>query len=378
MARNRAGVATGGRLKKMDAPRAPLSMLAELTYRCNLSCPYCYNPLDLASYRAELPVDVWRRVIGEAADLGVLQVHFSGGEPTLRKDDLVALVEAARSRELYTNLITQGTFLTDDLIARLEAAGLDHVQVSLQAAGAGLADSIAGASVHEKKMDALRRVAKSGMAVTLNFVLHRANIDEVDAIVGIAEAAGVRRVELANVQFYGWALANRGALMPTREQVERAGARVAAAQQRLAGQIEIDHVLADYYERFPKPCMDGWGRKFLTVAPDGRVYPCPAAPAIAGMRFENVAETRLADIWFSSESFNAFRGTGWMREPCRSCDRRETDWGGCRCQAFLLAGDASRTDPACSLSPDRSAVERAIEVGAPVPAWTPRRMRAGR
>ena len=356
----------------------PLSMLAELTYRCNLQCPYCYNPLDLQSYRTELPLDVWRRVVGEAADLGVLQVHYSGGEPTLRADDLVELVKTARSRDLYTNLITQGTFLSDDLIGRLEAAGLDHVQLSLQAARAGLADSIAGAAVHEKKMDALRRVAKSTMAVTLNCVLHRANIGEVDAIVAIAEEAGVRRVELANVQFYGWALANRGALMPTREQVERAAASVAAAQRRLAGRIEIDHVLADYYERFPKPCMDGWGRKFMTVAPDGRVYPCPAAPAIAGMRFETVAATPLADIWASSESFNAFRGTSWMREPCRSCDRREVDWGGCRCQAFLLAGDASRTDPACSLSPDRSVVERAVAVGAPVPAWVPRRMRPAR
>lgn len=362
----------------MEGARRPLSMLAELTYRCNLQCPYCYNPLDLQSYRAELTVDVWQRVLAEAADLGVLQVHFSGGEPTLRADDLVDLVTTARSHELYTNLITQGTFLSDELIARLEAAGLDHVQLSLQAARAGLADSIAGAWVHEKKMDALARVAKRGMAVTLNCVLHRANIDDVDAIVAIAEETGVRRVELANVQFYGWALLNRGALMPTREQVDRAAAAVAAAQRRLAGRIEIDHVLADYYERFPKPCMDGWGSKFMTVAPDGRVYPCPAAPAIAGLRFENVADMALADIWFSSESFNAYRGTAWMREPCRSCDRREVDWGGCRCQAFLLAGDASRTDPACTLSPDRSAIERAIEVGAAVPAWMPRRMRTAR
>ena len=363
----------------MEAARRPLSLLAELTYRCNLQCPYCYNPLDLHGYRAELTLDQWRRVIGEAADLGVLQVHFSGGEPTLRADDLVALVADARARELYTNLITQGTFLTDELIARLEGAGLEHVQLSLQAARAGLADAIAGAAVHEKKLAALRRVARSRMAVTLNCVLHRANIDDVEAVIAIAEEAGVRRVELANVQFYGWALRNRGALMPTREQVERAAASVAAAQARLAGRIEIDHVLADYYERFPKPCMDGWGRKFLTVAPDGRVYPCPAAPSIAGMRFENVAEMPLAEIWHASASFNAYRGTGWMREPCRSCERREVDWGGCRCQAFLLAGDAAETDPACSLSPHRSAVERAVaDASSSPPPWVPRRMKAAR
>jgi len=368
----------------VDGKRKPLSILAELTYRCNLSCPYCYNPLDLQAYRTELTLPQWERVIGEAADLGVLQAHFSGGEPTLRADDLISLVRAARGRELYTNLITQGTFLSDALIARLEAAGLDHVQLSLQAARGPLADSIAGAKVHGKKLDALRRVAKSGMAVTLNCVLHRANIDDVDALIAIAEAAGVRRVELANVQFYGWAMLNRGALMPTREQVERAGASVAAARRRLAGAIEIDHVLADYYERFPKPCMDGWGRTFMTVAPDGRVFPCPAAPAIAGMRFENVLERPLDKIWYESAPFEAYRGVGWMPEPCRSCERREVDWGGCRCQAFLLTGDAGRTDPACSLSPDHALVEAAVAGPAPASAgsgdgeWTPRRMKTTR
>jgi len=356
----------------------PLSILAELTYRCNLQCPYCYNPLDLQAYRTELPAAVWIRVIDEAAALGVLQVHFSGGEPTLRADDLVALVSASRARDLYTNLITQGTFLTDELISRLENAGLDHVQLSLQASHAGLADAIAGATVHEKKMDALRRVAQSDMAVTLNCVLHRENIDDVEAIIAIAEEAGVRRVELANVQFYGWALLNRGALMPTREQVERAAMSVAAARRRLSGKIEIDHVLADYYERFPKPCMDGWGRKFMTVAPDGRVFPCPAAPAIKGMRFENVLDSSLDDIWHSSPSFNAYRGTTWMPEPCKSCDRREVDWGGCRCQAFLLAGDAGLTDPACTLSPQHAVVEGAAATGGPVPEWIPRKMKTAR
>jgi PqqA peptide cyclase len=353
----------------------PLSILAELTYRCNLQCPYCYNPLDLTSYRDELSVEVWERVLDEAADLGVLQAHLSGGEPTLRADDVCRLVRKARSRELYTNLITQGTFLTDELIGRLEQAGLDHVQLSLQAAAGPAADAIAGATVHEKKLDALKRVAQSGMAVTINCVLHRTNIDDVDEIIAIAEATGVRRVELANVQFYGWAFLNRGALMPTREQVARASDRVAAAQSRLAGKIEIGHVLADYYERYPKPCMDGWARKFMTVAPDGRVFPCPAASAIAGMRFENVRDRSLSSIWNDSDSFMAYRGTDWMPQPCRSCDRREIDWGGCRCQAFLLTGDAARTDPACSLSPDRATVDAALTAQTGRPSWTPRRMK---
>src|SRR5205807_7806110 len=241
------------------------------------------------------------------------------------------------------------------------------------------ADWIAGATVHAKKLEALARVAASSMAVTLNCVLHRANIDQVDDVIAAAEAAGVRRVELANVQFYGWAFLNRGALMPSREQVMRASERVAAAQNRLAGKVEISHVLADYYERFPKPCMDGWGRKFMTIAPDGRVFPCPAAPSIAGMRFENVRDRSLGEIWNASDSFQAFRGTAWMPQPCRSCDRREIDWGGCRCQAFLLTGDAARTDPACALSPDHAIVEAAVEIGsdpAERPAWTPRRMKA--
>ena len=358
----------------VPAPR-PLSMLAEITYRCNLQCPYCYNPLDLDAYRDELSVEVWKRVIGEAAALGVLQIHFSGGEPTLRPDDLCMLVRVARNAGLYTNLITQGTFLTDALIERLAAAGLDHVQLSLQAAQPHLADLIAGTRVHEKKLDALRRVAASPMAVTLNCVLHRANIDDVDAIIGLAEAAGVRRVELANVQFYGWAFKNRAALLPSRSQVERAAAAVDAARARLGSAMQIDHVLADYYERYPKPCMDGWGRKFFTVAPDGRVFPCPAASAIAGMRFDNVRERPLADIWNMGESFVAFRGIAWMPEPCRSCDRREIDWGGCRCQAFLLTGDAGRTDPACSLAPDRAVLEALLREEAH-PQPEPRRMKA--
>ncbi|HTU83542.1 MAG TPA: pyrroloquinoline quinone biosynthesis protein PqqE [Candidatus Acidoferrales bacterium] len=328
----------------------PLSLLCELTYRCNLQCPYCYNPLDLRGYRDELTTAQWTRVFEEADALGVVQAHFSGGEPTLR-GDLVELVGAASARGLYTNLITQGTFLEDALLDRLLAAGLDHVQISIQAPETELADRIAGTAVHGEKLDALRRVAGRDVALTLNCVLHRLNHDRIEAVVALAEALGVARLELANVQFYGWAYRNRLALMPTRRQVAYGEAVVAAARERLRGRMEIVYVLPDYFGDFPKPCMNGWGSAFMTVTPNGTVLPCPAAAAIETLRFENVRDRSLSWIWRESPSFEAYRGTGWMPEPCRSCERRESDWGGCRCQAFLLTGDAGVTDPACSLSP---------------------------
>ncbi len=338
----------------------PLSLLAELTYRCNLQCPYCYNPLDLKSYADELDAATWCRVVDEAADLGVLQLHLSGGEPTLRADDCCTIVRQARKRELYTNLITQGTFLNEGLLDRLLDAGLEHVQLSLQAPHAGLADFIAGTRVHERKLDALERVLRRDVAVTLNCVLHARNIDEVTDIIELAERLGIRRLELANAQFYGWALRNRAALLPSRPAVERAAAIINEAQRRLAGRMTITHVLSDYYQEFPKPCMQGWGRQFMTITPDGRVLPCPAASAINTLRFENVREHALEEIWHRSEAFNAYRGLDWMREPCRSCPRREIDWGGCRCQAFLLTGDASVTDPVCSLSPHHELIDAVV------------------
>lgn len=338
----------------------PLSLLAELTYRCNLQCPYCYNPLDLGAYRDELDVATWCRVVDEAAELGVLQLHLSGGEPTLRADDCCTIIERARAAGLYTNLITQGTFLGDDVLDRLVTAGLDHVQISLQAPHASLADAIAGAHVHERKIEAIERALRRDVAVTLNCVLHARNIDEIDALIALAERLGVQRLELANTQLYGWAFRNRAALLPTRAQVERAAAIVRDARERLTGRMEITHVLADYYEAFPKPCMNGWARQFMTVAPDGRVLPCPAATSITTLQFENVRDRPLHDIWEHSEAFSAYRGTGWMPQPCRSCERREIDWGGCRCQAFLLTGNAGVTDPACSLSPDHHLIADAV------------------
>lgn len=331
------------------APRA-LSLLCELTYRCNLQCPYCYNPVDLEAYRDELETSEWTRILSEAADIGVVQAHFSGGEPTLRRD-LPALIAHASRAGLYTNLITQGTFLEDELLDALLESGLDHVQISIQAPERELGDRIAGTHVHERKFEVLERVATKNVALTLNCVLHRLNHDYIGAIIALAERLDIRRLELANVQFYGWAYRNRLALMPTREQVAAGETIVAQARERLRGVMEITYVLPDYFGDFPKPCMSGWGSAFMTVTPNGRVLPCPAAAAIRTLRFENVRDSSLREIWMHSESFNAYRGTAWMPEPCKSCARRDTDWGGCRCQAYLIAGDAGATDPACALSP---------------------------
>jgi pyrroloquinoline quinone biosynthesis protein E len=360
----------------MTAPR-PLSLLCELTYRCNLQCPYCYNPLNLGAYRDELDVASWQRVVGEAADLGVLQVHVSGGEPTIVADTAIGVVEAAAASGLYTNLITQGTFLEDALLERFVAAGLDHVQISIHAPEAELADRIAGTRVHERKLEAIERVMRRSVAFTLNCVLHRANHDRIEATIALAERLGVRRLELANTQFYGWAYKNRAWLMPTREQVAHGESVVAEARERLAKKMEIVYVLPDYFAELPKPCMHGWGNAFMTVTPNGTVLPCPAAAAITTLRFDNVRDRSLREIWESSESLVAYRGTAWMPEPCQSCDRRDIDFGGCRCQAFAVLGDAGLTDPACAKSPHHGVMLDAV-AAAPSPEFSPRRMPAAR
>jgi pyrroloquinoline quinone biosynthesis protein E len=352
----------------------PLSLLCELTYRCNLQCPYCYNPLDLDGYREELDTATWQRVIGEAAELGIVQLGFSGGEPTLRRD-LATLVATASSRGLYTNLITQGTFLDDARIAELETAGLDHIQISLQAPERELADRIAGTIVHDRKLDAIARVQNSKIALTLNCVLHRNNHDSIADVIELAVSFAVRKLELANVQFYGWAYRNREGLMPTREQVERGLEIATEAKRRLAGKLEIVYVLPDYFDDRPKACMHGWGRAFMTVAPNGRTMPCPGAAAITSLAFENVRERGLATIWNDSPAFTTYRGTDWMPDPCRSCDRREIDWGGCRCQAFALTGNAAAVDPACALAPDHAMIVALRATGDRHPTLVPRRMR---
>jgi PqqA peptide cyclase len=356
----------------MIAPR-PYALLAEITYRCPLHCPYCSNPRQVRNDH-ELTTNEWTRVIREAADLGVLQIGFSGGEPLARRD-LPDLIRAAREAKLYSNLITSGIGLDDDRLRALRDAGLDSIQLSFQSDKTDLADEIAGTRAHQHKLDAAAKICAVGIPLSLNFVIHRRNIDRLPQMIELAESLQAERVELANVQFYGWAFLNRAALLPTREQVVRAREVATAAKERLAGKIDIFYVLPDYYENRPKACLSGWGQRYLTVNAIGEVLPCPtASSAIPDLRFENVRTRSLDWIWRESESFNRFRGTEWMPEPCRSCPQREIDFGGCRCQAALLTGDAANTDPVCDLSPNRARVDAVLRelnsaAGRP-PDWT--------
>jgi pyrroloquinoline quinone biosynthesis protein E len=337
----------------------PLGLLAELTHRCPLHCPYCSNPVQLADADGELSASEWARVLGEAADLGVLHVHLSGGEPLLRPD-LPMLVRAARQAGLYTNLVSSGVGLTRRRADDLRAAGLDSVQLSFQADEPAGADAVAGVPCHAAKIEAARLVRELGWPLTINVVLHRGNADRVDELVALAEGLDAARLELAHVQFYGWAFRNRAALLPGRTQVEEAARQAAAAAERLRGRMELVYVLPDWYEGRPKPCMNGWGRRQLTVNPVGDVLPCPTAGEIPGLRFDNVRQWPLRWIWEESEVFNRFRGTEWMQEPCRDCALREVDFGGCRCQAALLTGDAANTDPACALAPHHAELATAV------------------
>jgi pyrroloquinoline quinone biosynthesis protein E len=338
------------------ALHSPLGLLAELTHRCPLGCPYCSNPIALDARDSELDTQTWARVFIEAAGLGVLQVHLSGGEPGARRD-LVEITAAAHSAGLYTNLITSAVGITAPILDRLADAGLDHVQISVQDSVSDSADHIAGYDgAFARKRALAADVVRLKIPLTINVVVHRANIDRIAAMVSLALALGASRVEIAHVQYYGWALKNRAALMPSAEQVARAAAAVEALRKRHHGEIVIDAVVPDYYARLPKPCVGGWGRRSLNVTPSGKVLPCHAAESITGLEFWSVQEHSLADIWKNSPAFNAFRGTGWMQEPCRSCARRDIDFGGCRCQAFALAGDARATDPVCHLAPNHDQI----------------------
>jgi pyrroloquinoline quinone biosynthesis protein E len=336
----------------------PYTLTAELTYRCPLRCPYCSNPIDWARRRNELDTATWLRVFREAEDLGVVQLNLTGGEPLLR-DDLEQLIAAARELDLYTNLITSGISLTRQRLENLRGAGLDNLQISIQDVEADASDRIAGLKSFEKKLEVARWVKEVGMPLTLNMVLHRDNLDRIDKMVSLAEQLGADRLELANTQYLGWALMNRQALLPTRQQLDHARAIAAAAKQRLRGRIEILYVTPDYYAEYPKTCMDGWGQRFIVVSPEGLMLPCHAAHTIAGLTFENVRDQSLAAVWSDSDGFNAFRGEAWMPEPCRSCDRRTIDFGGCRCQAYHLTGDAAATDPVCALAPTHGLIETA-------------------
>jgi pyrroloquinoline quinone biosynthesis protein E len=329
----------------------PLGLLAELTHRCPLGCPYCSNPLALDPRESELDTPTWARVFTEAAALGVLQVHLSGGEPGARRD-LIAITAAAHAAALYTNLITSAVGITANSLRRLAEAGLDHVQISIQDSEHASADRIAGhVGAFARKRALAAEVVNLKIPLTVNVVVHRANIDRIEQMVALALALGASRVEIAHVQYYGWALKNRAALMPSAEQVARAAEAVDELRQRHHGEIVIDAVVPDYYARLPKPCIGGWGRRSLNVTPAGKVLPCHAAESIPGLEFWSVREHSLDDIWKNSPAFNAFRGTAWMQEPCRSCARRDIDFGGCRCQAFALTGDARATDPVCHLAP---------------------------
>ncbi len=345
----------------MTALEPPLALLAELTHRCPLQCPYCSNPLALEKPANEMPTADWLRAINEAAELGCLQVHFSGGEPTVRRD-LEELVAGATAAGLYTNLITSGVALDAKRLASLITAGLEHVQLSFQDSGAEIGERIGGyEGAHAKKLTTAKLVRDAGLPLTANFVIHRQNLHHLTEMLDMAVTIGAQRAEIANVQYYGWALKNRAALMPSRTQLEEMTAIVAAARARLEGVLVIDYVVPDYYARRPKSCMGGWGRRFLNISPSGKVLPCHAAESLTGMAFDNVRQCSLAEIWRDSEAFNRFRGTHWMPEPCKSCDRKEIDWGGCRCQAFAITGDAARTDPACGLSEDHA---RLVELAA--------------
>lgn len=331
--------------------RAPMGLLAELTHRCPLQCPYCSNPLEMDRPNAELSTADWQRVFREAAELGILQLHLSGGEPTARKD-LEDLVKTAADVGMYSNLITAGVLLTRDRLKALADNGLDHLQLSVQDVDDANAEKISAYKGGlAKKRELCGWVNELGMPLTINAPIHRANIENLPAIIEFAAAMGASRLEVAHVQYYAWALKNRASLMPTKAQVMKTVDIVEAAREKYKGVMVFDFVVPDYYAKFPKPCMGGWGRGSMNISPAGKVLPCHIAESIPGLQFDNVRDKSLSEIWLNGQAFNAFRGTSWMKEPCRSCDRRELDWGGCRCQAMLMTGDPTNVDPACSLSP---------------------------
>ncbi|QJQ94571.1 MULTISPECIES: pyrroloquinoline quinone biosynthesis protein PqqE [Halomonadaceae] len=345
----------------MGGTGAPLWLLAELTYRCPLQCSYCSNPLDFAAHQQELTTDEWRDVLRQARAMGAVQMGFSGGEPLVRKD-LEALVQEARDLGFYTNLITSGLGLDEARINALRDAGLDHIQISLQAADADVAAAVAGSrKAHAKKLSMARAVKAAGYPMVLNVVLHRHNIDQLDTIIALCDDLGADAVELANCQLYGWAHLNRTGLLPSEAQLQAAEATTQRWREALAARgrdMRLLFVVPDYYADRPKACMGGWGSIFMTVAPDGAVLPCHSARMLP-MQFPTVRDQPLREIWYQSDPFNRFRGDAWMPQPCRSCDERDKDFGGCRCQAFLLTGDPAATDPVCSLSADHHLIEAA-------------------
>jgi PqqA peptide cyclase len=338
----------------------PLWLLAELTYRCPLHCVFCYNPVDFARDETELSTDDWLRVLREARALGAVQCGFSGGEP-LQRDDLETLVAEARRLGYYTNLLTSGIGLNEERIARLKQAGLDHIQLSFQDSTREVNDFLSSTRTFDLKRKAAALIKAHGYPMVMNCVIHRMNIDHIDRIIELAVELEAEYLELANTQFYSWAHINREHLLPTREQLQHAEATTNRWRERLGSGTKIFFVVPDYYETRPKKCMNGWGNVFLTIIPDGTALPCHTARMLPGLEFPNVRQMSVRDIWYESEGFNRYRGTGWMKEPCRSCPEREKDLGGCRCQAFMLANDPAMADPVCDKSPHHGVIVDIVE-----------------
>ena len=338
----------------------PLALIAEITHRCPLHCVYCSNPLQMAGAHSELSTGEWQSIFAQAGKIGMLHAHFTGGEP-LARPDLAELIASARDAGLYTNLITSGIGLAEPRMQALVAAGLDHIQLSFQDSREDAANWIAGAKAHAHKIELSRIIRRHKIAFTVNLVVHRQNLDHLEEMIAFIEQLNPERVEIAHAQYYGWALLNRAALMPTRAQLEKAVEIVTAAEKRLTGRIRIDSVVPDYYAKYPKACMGGWGRRLMLINPAGKVLPCHAAEVIPGLEFENTREHTLEWIWQESPSFQRFRGEDWMPQPCRSCERRTEDFGGCRCQALLLTGDPTATDPACTLAPAHAVIDAVID-----------------
>jgi pyrroloquinoline quinone biosynthesis protein E len=341
-------------------PGPPLWLLCELTDRWPLQCAFCYNPLDFAATKTELTTEDWLRVLREARALGAVQLGLSGGEPMMR-DDVEPIVAEAHRLGYYTNLITSGVGLTEARLSALKSAGLDHIQLSFQDSSREANDYLSNTRTFELKRRVARWIKEHGYSMVVNCVIHRLNIDHIDAIIALADDIGADYLELANTQYYSWALLNRERLLPSREQLIAAEQVTNRWRERLAGRMRILFVTPDYYESRPKRCMNGWGTTFMAVAPDGTALPCHVAKMLPGLSFPNVTTSSLSDIWLHSDAFNRFRGMGWMKEPCASCEEREKDLGGCRCQAYLLANDPAAADPVCSKSPHHAVVTAAVE-----------------
>lgn len=344
----------------------PLWLVAELTYRCPLQCSYCSNPIDFCRHKEELSTQQWLEVFKQARELGTVQLGFSGGEPAVRRD-LEELIQEARAMGFYTNLITSAVGMDEKRLERIIAAGIDHIQVSFQGANAAINDLIAGTECFEHKQRMVKVIKAAGLPMVLNVVIHKGNIDQIEQIIHMAEELNADYLELATAQYYGFALVNRNQLLPSRDQLERAEKVVKASQERLEDKMKVFYIIPDYYENKPKPCMHGWGKVFLTVAPDGVALPCHSARELPGIDFPNVVDNDLSSIWFDSAAFNHFRGDSWMKEPCRSCPEKGKDFGGCRCQAYLLTGEAEQADPACELSPHHQIIKEAISASGSSP-----------